>query len=119
MAATKACTASLRQPPRRPNKFGSESEELLFGADCSSRAYDEYPELEPYTEEELRRAIRLARLSPDDAQIAIGRLIWRSKWVNIGAVVNMDRTAAQRRLKNKIIPRLISILGKANIEAGA
>ena len=96
-----------------------ESEELLFGADGSCRAYDEYPELEPYSEEELRRAIHLARLCPDDAQIAIGRLIWRSKWANIGAVVNLDRTAAQRRLKNKIIPRIMIFLGEKNMQAGA
>ena len=94
---------------RRPNKNG-ESEALLFGSECSARAYDEYPELEHYSEEELRTAILRARLSPDDAQIAIGRLIWRSKWANIGAVVNLDRTAAQRRLKNKIIPKILANL---------
>jgi hypothetical protein len=83
---------------------------LLFGSECSSRAYDEYPELEPYSEAELRTAILRARLSPDDAQIAIGRLIWRSKWANIGAVINLDRTAAPRRLKNKIIPKILANL---------
>ena len=65
------------------------------------------------TEEELRGAILRARLSPDDAQIAIGRLIWRSNWSNIGAVVFMDRTTARRRLRDKIIPRLLRQLRKA------
>ena len=92
---------------------------MLFGAECSARAYDEYPELEGVSEAELRNAIRLARLSPDDAQIAIGRLIWRSKWANIGAVINLDRTAAYKRLKNKIIPRLLCVMERENIEVGA
>ena len=92
---------------------------MLFGSECSSRAYDEYPEVEPYSEAELRTAIFRARLSPDDAQIAIGRLIWRSKWANIGAVVKLDRTAAQKRLKNKIIPRILLFLGEKNMQAGA
>lgn len=97
-------------PARRLNKGGGESEELLFGADGSPFAYDEYPGLEGVTEADLRTAILHARLAPDDAQIAIGRLIWRSKWANIGAVVNMDRTTAQRRLKNKIIPKILANL---------
>lgn len=97
-------------PIRRITKTCPENEALLFGADSSARAYDEYPELEGVSEEDLRRAIRLARLSPDDAQIAIGRLIWRSSWANIGAVLNMDRTTAQRRLKHKIIPRILTNL---------
>ena len=48
-----------------------------------------------------------ARLSPDDAQIAIGRLVWRMCWVDIASAVHMDRTTAMRRMKNIIIPRLI------------
>lgn len=109
MKPSSGLNPSLWKRLRRWNK-GGEDEALLFGADCSARAYDEYPELEPYSPEELRTAIIRARLSPNDAQIAIGRLIWRSKWVNIGAVVNMDRTAAQRRLKNKIIPKILANL---------
>ena len=62
------------------------------------------------TEDELRAAILRARLAPDDAQIAIGRLIWRSNWANIAAVTNMDRTTARRRLKQKIIPRILANL---------
>ena len=92
---------------------------MLFGAECSARAYDEYPELEGVSEVELRNAIRLARLSPDDAQIAIGRLIWRSKWANIGAVINLDRTAAYKRLKYKIIPRLLRVMEQQSKAAGA
>ena len=48
-----------------------------------------------------------ARLSPDDAQIAIGRLVWRMCWVDIADAVHMDRTTAMRRLRKIIIPRLI------------
>ena len=62
------------------------------------------------TEDELRAAILRARLAPDDAQIAIGRLIWRSNWANIAAVTYMDRTTARRRLKQKIIPRILANL---------
>lgn len=61
------------------------------------------------TEDDLRAAILRARLGPDDAQIAIGRLIWRMCWVDIGAAVNMDRTTAMRRMKNIIIPRLMQL----------
>ena len=71
------------------------------------------------SEAELRNAIRLARLSPDDAQIAIGRLIWRSKWANIGAVISLDRTAAYKRLKYKIIPRLLKVMECQSKAAGA
>ena len=59
------------------------------------------------TEDELRAAILRARLSPDDAQIAIGRLVWRMCWVDIASAVHMDRTTAMRRMKNIIIQRLI------------
>lgn len=65
------------------------------------------------TEDELRAAILRARLAPDDAQIAIGRLIWMSNWANIGAVTHMDRTTASRRLKDKIMPRLLRQLKRA------
>ena len=59
------------------------------------------------TEDELRATILRARLSPDDAQIAIGRLIWRMCWVDIASAVHMDRTTAMRRMKNIIVPRLM------------
>ena len=57
-----------------------------------------------------------ARLSPDDAQIAIGRLVWRMCWVDIADAVHMDRTTAMRRMKNIIIPRLTQ---RAKEKAGA
>ena len=60
------------------------------------------------TEAELTAAIHAARLGADDVQIAIGRLIWRMCWVDIGAAVHMDRTTAARRMKNIIIPRRTS-----------
>lgn len=75
----------------------------------SPYAYGEYPELEGLTDEELTAAIHAARLAPDDAQIAIGRLIWRMCWADIGAAVHMDRTTARRRLARIIIPRLIEV----------
>lgn len=66
------------------------------------------------TEDEIRAAILRARLGPDDAQIAIGRLVWRMCWVDIAAAVHMDRTTAMRRLKKIIVPKLIhSTLQKA------
>lgn len=68
------------------------------------------------TEDELRATILRARLSPDDAQIAIGRLIWRMCWVDIASAVHMDRTTAMRRMKKIIIPRLIQ---KTKEKAGA
>ena len=57
-----------------------------------------------------------ARLSPDDAQIAIGRLVWRMCWVDIASAVHMDRTTAMRRMKNVIVPRL---LRTEKVKAGA
>ena len=85
---------------RRPNKTGH--------GIASPYAYGEYPELEGLTEAEITAAIHAARLGATDSQIAIGRLIWRMCWVDIGAAVNMDRTTAMRRMKSIIIPRLIS-----------
>lgn len=68
------------------------------------------------SEDEIRAAILRARLSPDDAQIAVGRLVWRMCWVDIAAAVHMDRTTAARRMRSVIIPRLIEI---QKIKAGA
>ena len=79
----------------------------LYQGPTSPHAYGEYPELEKLTEDQIRAAILRARLGPDDAQIAIGRLVWRMCWADIGAAVNMDRTTAMRRMKNIIVPRLI------------
>ena len=102
---------SLTTPPTR-NTCKAE----LYKGQTSPHAYGEYPELEGYTEDEIRALILNARLSPDDAQIAIGRLIWRMCWVDIASAVHMDRTTAMRRMRNVIVPRLIQV---QKIKAGA
>lgn len=94
-------------PQARPNPPNNGE---LYKGPTSPHAYGEFPQLEGLTEDDLRAAILRARLGPDDAQIAIGRLIWRMCWVDIADAVHMDRTTAMRRMKNIIIPRLSSFI---------
>ena len=81
--------------------------------DVSPYAYDEFPALEGVSEELLLKAIQHARLSPEARQLAIARLIWRTKYIVIAEVLGMSRTTASRMMKNTIVPRIIRALGRA------
>ncbi len=58
------------------------------------------------TDEELKRLCKNARLSRDDARIAILRLSGRHSYADIGAKVNRDRSGVSKRLRKTIVPEL-------------
>lgn len=80
--------------------------------DVSPHAYDEFPELEGVSEELLLKAIRYARLPPEACQLAIGRLIWRTKYIVMADVLGMSRSTASRTLRYTIVPRIVRALEK-------
>ena len=82
------------------------------GIETSPYAYDEFPALEGIPDELLLKAIHYCRLSPEDSQLAIGRLIWRTKYIVLADVLGMSRTTAARILRNKIVPRIVRALGR-------
>lgn len=81
--------------------------------DVSPRSYGEFPAIDGVPEDKLLEAIRNAGLPPEGRQLAIGRLIWHTKYIVLGEVLGMSRTTASRTLKYRIVPRIIRALEKA------
>lgn len=80
--------------------------------DVSVRSYGEFPAIDGVPEDVLLKAIQHAGLPPEGRQLAIGRLIWHTKYIVLGEVLGMSRTTASRTLKKYIMPRIIRALQK-------
>lgn len=71
--------------------------------------YDEYHEFDGLSGSAVSRLIIEARLAPIDVQIAASRLVWGMDYADIGAAVNMDRSAVSKRLRKQIVPRMLAV----------
>ena len=68
---------------------------------------------------ELQKLLKRSTLSRDDRQIAASCLIWDMDYIEIGAVVHMDRTTVSRRMRKIIAPQLEMLQGREKDRAGA
>lgn len=69
---------------------------------------------------QLKTLLRRSTLSREDRQIAISLLQWDMSYIDVGAKMNMDRRTVSRRMKNRILPELEWLNGRAETKsAGA
>ena len=69
---------------------------------------------------QLEALLRKSTLSREDRQIAISLLQWDMSYIDVGAKMNMDRRTVSRRMKNRILPELEWLNGRAETKsAGA
>lgn len=66
------------------------------------------------TAEEFAELLRIAKLSPEDKEIATQKICWRMDFIDIGANFNMDRSTVSRRMSRVIIPELERMLAKGH-----
>lgn len=65
-----------------------------------------YPQFDDWTAEEFAGLLRIAKLSPEDKEIATQCIVWRMELIDVGAAHNMDRSTVSRRLDRVILPEL-------------
>lgn len=65
-----------------------------------------YPQFDDCTAEEFAGLLRIAKLSPEDKEIATQCIVWRMELIDVGAAHNMDRSTVSRRLDRVILPEL-------------
>ena len=65
-----------------------------------------YPQFDDWTAEEFAGLLRIAKLSPEDKEIATQCIVWRMELIDVGAAHNMDRSTMSRRLVRVILPEL-------------
>ena len=65
-----------------------------------------YPQFDDWTAEEFAGLLRIAKLSPEDKEIATQCIVWRMELIDVGAAHNMDRSTVSRRLVRVILPEL-------------
>ena len=69
---------------------------------------------------QLEALLRRSTLSREDRQIAVCLLQWDMNYIDVGAKMNMDRRTVSRRMKNRILPELEWLNGRAETKsAGA
>ena len=51
-----------------------------------------------------------SKLSSEEREIAVQRVVWRMYYIDIGAAVNMDRRTVARKMETIILPELERIL---------
>lgn len=80
----------------------------------SAAARSHFNQFDDLTADEFAALLRIAKLSPEDKEIATQCIVWRMPLIDIGANVNMDRTTVSRRLQRVIIPELDRMLARMN-----
>lgn len=65
-----------------------------------------YPQFDNWTAEEFAGLLRIAKLSPEDKEIATQCIVWHMELIDVGAAHNMDRSTVSRRLDRVILPEL-------------
>lgn len=65
-----------------------------------------YPQFDDWTAEEFAGLLRIAKLGPEDKEIATQCIVWRMELIDVGAAHNMDRSTVSRRLDRVILPEL-------------
>ena len=65
-----------------------------------------YPQFDRWTSEEFAGLLSIAKLSPEDKEIATQCIVWRMDLIDVGAAHNMDRSTVSRRLDRVILPEL-------------
>lgn len=77
-----------------------------------------YPQFDNWTSEEFGELLRIAKLSPEDKEIATQCIVWRMELIDVGIAHNMDRSTVSRRLDRVIIPELARMTARME-KAGA
>ena len=70
------------------------------------------------TSEEFSELLAQCKLSSEDKEIAVQRIVWRMQYIDIAAAVHMDRRTVARHMEGVILPELERIMVKM-AKAGA
>ena len=74
-----------------------------------------YPQFDNWTSEEFAGLLSIAKLSPEDKEIATQCIVWRMDLIDVGEAHNMDRSTVSRRLDRHILPELERMMVRTKI----
>lgn len=78
-----------------------------------------FPQFDGLTAAEFARLLNLSKLSREEREIAAQCIAWHMSYIDVGAIVHMDRRTVARKMKNFILPELERMMRRDLIEAGA
>lgn len=64
------------------------------------------------TAEEFAALLRNAKLDADEREIAAQCIVWRMPYIDIAAIVHMDRRTVARRMESVILPELERMMAR-------
>lgn len=77
----------------------------------------QFPQFDGLTAAEFAQLLNLSKLSGEEKEIAAQCIAWHMSYIDVGAIVHMDRRTVARKMQNIILPELERMMQR--IEAGA
>lgn len=79
----------------------------------------QFPQFDHLTAAEFTRLLKQSKLSREEKTIAAQCIAWHMSYIDVGAVVHMDRRTVARKMKNIILPELERMMQKTRHRVGA
>jgi len=79
----------------------------------------QFPQFDGLTAAEFAQLLNLSKLSRDEKEIAAQYIAWHMSYIDVGAIVHMDRRTVARKMKDIILPELERMMHRKQIETGA
>lgn len=76
-----------------------------------------FPQFDGLTAAEFARLLNLSKLSAEQKEIAAQLVVWRMDYIDVGAIVHMDRRTVARKMQKEILPELERMMER--MQAGA
>lgn len=78
-----------------------------------------FPQFDGMTAAEFARLLRRSKLSREEKTIATQCIVWHMGYIDIGAIVHMDRRTVSRKMNTIIIPELERMMNRTQHRVGA
>ena len=77
----------------------------------------QFPQFDHLTAEEFAHLLSVSKLSGEEKEIAAQCIVWHMNYIDVAAVVHMDRRTISRKMESIILPELERMMQR--IAAGA
>lgn len=71
-----------------------------------------FPQFDGLSAAEFAQLLRRSKLSGEEKTIAAQCIRWHMSYIDVGAIVHMDRRTVARKMKNIILPELERMMHK-------
>lgn len=73
-----------------------------------------YPQFDDLSAEDFARLLAISKLSGEEKEIAAQCIVWHMNYIDVGAIVHMDRRTVSRKMQNIILPELDRMMRKCS-----